>query len=317
MIYIACLPYFATGGTELLHQFCAELIKQGGEACILYHKAKNDPVAERFKKYKVPYITDVNKLNETDILVVPEVLTDLLYEWSGGRKVIWWLSVDFFFKSRYSKRNLYRKYILGKKFYNFDDGNVVHYVQSRYANDFLLKRKIQPKGYLSDYLGEEFIKDAVKVSNEKFNRNPIVLYNPKKGLKFTEKIIDLCPDIKFRAIENMSPAEVSSLMQTSVLYIDFGNHPGKDRIPREAAISGCCLIVGKQGSAVNSEDISIHESLKFDIGNQSLREAAERIRDVIVNPGYYNELLTEYRRKIVNEEYVFKIQVKKFLSDLE
>ena len=39
MIYIACLPAFATGGTELLHQFAAELIKNGAspdEIAVLY-----------------------------------------------------------------------------------------------------------------------------------------------------------------------------------------------------------------------------------------------------------------------------------------
>ena len=47
----------------------------------------------------------------------------------------------------------------------------------------------------------------------------------------------------------MTPEQVVDLMSESKVYIDFGNHPGKDRIPREAVINGCCVITGVRGSA--------------------------------------------------------------------
>lgn len=53
-------------------------------------------------------------------------------------------------------------------------------------------------------------------------------------------------------------------MSKSKVYIDFGNHPGKDRIPREAAISGCIVITGKRGAAAFAEDVCIPETYKFD-----------------------------------------------------
>jgi len=41
------------------------------------------------------------------------------------------------------------------------------------------------------------------------------------------------------------------------LYVDFGKHPGKDRMPREAAVHGCCIITGRRGAAGNPFDIPI------------------------------------------------------------
>ena len=52
-------------------------------------------------------------------------------------------------------------------------------------------------------------------------------------------------------------------MMESKVYIDFGNHLGKDRIPREVA-SGCCIITGKTGADKYKEDVYIGEKFKFD-----------------------------------------------------
>ncbi len=65
--------------------------------------------------------------------------------------------------------------------------------------------------------------------------------------------------------------------------LDFGNHPGKDRLPREAAIPGCCIITGKCGSSGNNIDIIIDaiktcldnypdEFKKFEIYRKSIQE---------------------------------------------
>lgn len=316
MIYIACLPAFATGGTELLHQFGAELLKNGVEASMLYHHAKGDPVAPRFKKYNVPYVLGIETVKPGDVLVAPEVLTDLLYEWKGIRKVVWWLSIDFFFRSRFSKRNLFRRLFLQKKFFNFNDTGVDHFVQSRYAFDFLSAKGIVPAGMLSDYLGDDFIQAAISAANAS-EKKPVVLFNPKKGIKYTRKLIALLPGVEFRAIENMTPAEVANLMQTSALYIDFGNHPGKDRIPREAAISGACVIVGKQGSATNAWDVPVPDMFKFDLDDAGLRSAVVRIQEIVEQPSKYQPMFDHYRNVIIAEKSIFQQQVVDFILKIK
>jgi hypothetical protein len=64
------------------------------------------------------------------------------------------------------------------------------------------------------------------------------------------------PKYKWIALENLTTIEMKKLIGKSKIYVDFGNHPGKDRIPREAAINA--------GSANNSIDLSINDEYKFE-----------------------------------------------------
>lgn len=85
----------------------------------------------------------------------------------------------------------------------------------------------------------------------------------KKGIKFTKKLIDKSIGIKWIPIENMTTQQVKSLLGNSKVYVDFGNHPGKDRFPREAAIMGCCVITGKRGVQSFIKTFLFQVSLNF------------------------------------------------------
>jgi hypothetical protein len=158
---------------------------------------------------------------------------------------------------------------------------------------------------LSDYLNNRFIESNF---DPKVKDN-IVVYYPTKGLFFTKKIIRLCPSIKFIAIQNMTRNEVISLLKRAKVYIDFGNHPGKDRIPREAAILGCCVIVAKRGSAKFAEDVPISEEYKFEDVNNNISNILYKIRDCLDN---YERRYSDFDnyRKVIRKE------PEKFVNDL-
>ena len=46
-------------------------------------------------------------------------------------------------------------------------------------------------------------------------------------------------------------------------YIDFGPHPGMDRLPREAALAGCIVITNREGAAAHDEDVPLPPEYKF------------------------------------------------------
>ncbi|KAL3809235.1 hypothetical protein ACHAXA_005283 [Cyclostephanos tholiformis] len=46
-------------------------------------------------------------------------------------------------------------------------------------------------------------------------------------------------------------------------YIDFGPHPGMDRLPREAALAGCIVITNREGAAAHDEDVPLPQEFKF------------------------------------------------------
>ena len=101
------------------------------------------------------------------------------------------------------------------------------------------------------------------------------------------------------------------------MYIDFGNHPGKDRFPREAAMCGCCVITGKRGSARYFEDVPVADEFKFDENNKSLEKIISKIRCCLDD--YENQVIKfeKYRDMIKGEYDVFQKDVKKIFIDGE
>lgn len=305
-IYITCPPQFATGGTELLHQLCFKLNKLGYNALMYYRgEFTEEPVSERFKKYNVGYVWEVPDKPE-NILIFPEVAPRMIYDFKHLTKVIWWMSVDNYFDGNTYKKRRIKKIIFGKKFFDIKnpDPKVYHFVQSEYARQFLSSHGVTKIFFLSDYLNKSFLENEYSYTSNK--RENKVLYNPKKGFEFVEKIMEAASDLSFVALENMTPDEIIHLTKTSKVYIDFGNHPGKDRFPREAAIGGCCIITGKKGSAKYYEDVPINEEYKYENDTRDIPLIISKIKDCFEN---YDKKISDfeyYRNFILNEESKFE-----------
>ena len=62
-----------------------------------------------------------------------------------------------------------------------------------------------------------------------------------------------------------------------MIYIDFGHHPDKERLPREAAIHGCIVITGLCGSAANSQDVPLPNYLKLNIHDLNFLETFKKL----------------------------------------
>jgi len=141
---------------------------------------------------------------------------------------------------------------------------------------------LKPLYYLPDcYVNIRFIEESYKLNLN--NKKNIVAYNPKKGLHFTKKIIKFAKDIVFVPIVKMTREEVINLLKESKVYIDFGHFPGLEKIPKEAAILGCCVITGKRGSAAFYEDVPIPDEYKFEDRDENIPKIVDKIRDCFDN----------------------------------
>lgn len=103
-------------------------------------------------------------------------------------------------------------------------------------------------------------------------------------------------------------------MSDAKLYIDFGNFPGKDRLPREAALNGCCIISGKNGASFFFEDLPIPSAFKFETKRKNIVKISAMIKKVLTN---YNELqqqFLDYRNIIMKEEDIFKQEIDSFFD---
>ncbi|MBT1165058.1 hypothetical protein JS534_10665 [Bifidobacterium felsineum] len=129
-------------------------------------------------------------------------------------------------------------------------------------------------------------------------------------------MMSLAPDLRWTPIINLSTLQVRDLLLRSKVYIDFGNHPGKDRFPREAAMCGACIITGKNGSAAFNDDLPIPSSYKFNNKKEEGKQIITCIKDCLTNYSEKNHDFDSYRVFIKNEERQFNADVAKIFLPL-
>lgn len=313
IVYIVAPANFATGGPESLHQLHYSLIKLGIKSFMYYvlPTDKPDPVHDRFKKYS-PLWTNVINDEEDNLLIVPEIYASLLLKYKRIRRSIYWLSVDNYFlsinrsRSEEFLKNMV-KFVLGKegRYSYFDNRKkfkaVIHLAQSYYALEFLKRKGVSKDLYfIHDYINDDFIKNGQEVDIDK--KENLVLYNPAKGLEFTQKLMASTPDITWVPLQNLNRMEVIGLLSKAKIYIDFGNHPGMDRFPREAALMMCCVITGRLGSAKFYQDIPIPEKYKYESIDENIEEIRKTIRCALENYSNAVAEFKDYREDIMNQE---------------
>lgn len=324
LIYVLSPAFFKTGGTELLHQYAYVLKSQGFNSFIVYDDATEEKnINPAFNKYVSEYknLEDIED-NENNIIVIPEVFTHYVRRFKHAQIVIWWESVDNYLKFISIKYHLERLdqnlknhvwFILNilkgtfkaAKYKSLRNDVKYHFVQSEYAEDFLLRNKIGNKDnifYVSDYINDLYLDKHPKTYEQK---EDFVCYNPAKGKAFTSKIIKRCPNIKFVPLVNMTNEQVFETLSKAKVYIDFGDHPGKDRFPREAAIMGCVVLTNKKGAAKFYKDIPIKDEYKFKHKTSSIKKIKLKLEDVLSNYQSRINDFESYQKMILGEKEVF------------
>ncbi len=341
VVYILAPANTFTGGPELLHQFAYhffKLFKVKTKMVYLPMDQKN-LVHKNFKKYKVAYSSSIID-HEDNILIIPEanMYLEFSMKFKKLKKILWWMSLDNYFgykfKYEYNKYlrslikipykliNIFNKivnYNFGiytehdylKFFYSFKSINTqkeltqisLHMAQSYYSLNFL-KKKFKNVKYLSDYQRDEIIK-----INKTKNKKNIICYSGKSN-KFIDKIIEYTnlPMLKLSGIKSNN---VIKILKSSKLFIDFGYHPGKDRLPREAVVLNNCIITNKKGSASNSIDIPIKKKYKFLETNNNLPKIEKTINKIIIE--YHKEIkhFKNYKKLVLKEKKKFLVDLKK------
>jgi hypothetical protein len=341
-IYVNCPDSGTSGGFELLHQLVYKLNEIEKNIAVIYYSNLPingvHPTPEIYMKYtKGEYVSNIEDEYES-VLILPEIFTNHINNYKNIRIVLWWMSVDNFFKSveiiNSRKKITYKDYIKGKKYFLYKLLNyinikpkdklfdpfeinilynkniILHTFQSEYARLFLEEKYLIPSLPLSDFLNSDFFNKEIDCQN----RNSVILYNPKKGLQITKSLMTLMPKFIWIPIEDLTSVEMKDMMLKSKIYVDFGNHPGKDRIPREAAINGCVVITNKKGSAQNLIDIPIGDEYKFENPIEEIEDLMNLVNDVFLNFDIHFGKFELYRQKIKNEEEEFNKEILNFYN---
>lgn len=316
--YVLCPVNQTTGGPEALHQLASALKLQGIEAYISYFDRNGKPVGcnvpSAYQIYDVAVAISVEDAKD-NLVVIPETATYLLEHYVSACRVIWWLSIDNYFVvcGSWIKRLLF--YVLRRKIF-FKFGifypNLIHVAQSYYATQRLSVLGVQKSYLLTDYLRDSFLENSDCSICQKEN---IVVYNPKKGIKTTKMIIknSVGIDLEWVPLINMTHDQVINLLKRAKIYIDFGEHPGRDRIPREAALCGCVVITGQRGSAANEIDLPIPQSYKFSDFSQ-YDAVCQMINDVLENFAEHHLAFEGYRNWVRQNKSHFFQEVKDLIN---
>lgn len=322
-LYIICAGGVRTDAAELCHRLCSRLVRLGVNAKLVYIPVANDfnpdePIPPAYKYFRVPYIYDVED-NAKNIVIVPETMTVFLYAFKNIRRVVWWLSVDNFFRDIALKTVAQFDKILTApmpKFFCFQkfDDDIEHWTQSEYAKQFLKvnsvpNERIYPIG---DYVSPTLMKlhDSVDFGKKKNT----VVFNAASDSKFISKLASMVPKANWLAIQDSQAVDAPKLLAEAKIYVDFSDHVSKDMMPRRAAILGCVVITGRRGAAANDVDINIPADFKFGESEDDIPKIAEKVKEILEDfQGAYDRQ-KDFRDKIFTEQDTFNRNVARTLG---
>lgn len=312
VIYIACPREMFSGGPELAHQLCFELNQLHQPAKMLYYTTTGQVTAwdvsdTVYARYQTDCALNHEEADQPDnILVIPETAIALYTDYTRCRIHIWWMSVDNYLEATTeSQQNSFETMVR-------NNPQILHFVQSQYAFDYCkytLNISQDRIHYLTDYINEAYLGELLPLPLHQ----DYIYYNPKKGLDIMEQLVNAYPDYHWVPIVNMNIEQIVKVLSVGKIYVDFGNHPGKDRIPREAASRGCCVLTNRQGAAANDKDIPIPDKYKFDNVLSQFSAIMQTIDNILQNyPDAFRDF-GRYRHQIRKERKQFQKEVENFL----
>lgn len=332
-IFVYCPSGVVTGGAELLHQLVHVLNENNKKAYIVYFalpgKEKTNIIPKDYQKYNIRLADKVEDSTE-NIIVFYEGIFDMVLSVKEAQLFLWWLSVDHFFLSseKYLSLSDFFKWnfkkgisvmikrlgqlLIKRKNYfrnnlslkDLQSRSALHGYQSEYAQNFLQNNGFSEMLSLKDFINDEFFEEKESIKKE-----DLILYNPKKGMEYTQKVINKYPQYKWVALQNMTRSEMISYLNKAKIYIDFGYHPGKDRIPREAVMSGACVLTNYKGSAAFFEDVPIDKKYKFNNTNENIVKIGHLIRNIMDDYDAHNLNFDFYRDRVKKEKKMFEKEV--------
>jgi hypothetical protein len=317
-VVILC-PEAVTGGPEALHQLAHAINTLGGNArlayfgqgsqieygptAILCRHSPNPAVSETYGAYNPVPLVEA-PLSEGTLVVAPEILPEALLGIPARNRAVWWLSVDnaIAYNPKLNEAG-YANALIG-------GSGLINFYQSDYARRFVERhggsRNVFP---LFDYINPQYLRSGPPQSPSQ--RQQIGLF-PQKGAMLASRFMSANSQLSFAAIQNMTREQVRQTLLNCSVYIDFGHHPGKDRVPREAAVSGAIVFLHERGAAANFHDHPLDRFYLFNEEDIDTGSLASRVKEAISNREHHRAMQQVYRQRIRLGFEEFMLQVRTF-----
>lgn len=317
-----------TGGPEALHQLVSTLRGLGQDAFLVPRPGTE--TAERVEAYSRYDAPEVTSIEDTvgNAVVTSEYVMNYLGRVKHATRFCWWLSIDNSPVFRDARKALglweseKERRIQQTKFRSLAQirsvrsafrgeslllRNVNHLTQSQYAWSYLYSRLDILSTMVSDFTPLATVQSVDKVPSSE--RGTTIAYNPKKAARITELLKEELPEAEYVPLTGMSSLEVAETLASSAIYLDLGYHPGKDRMPREAAMCGAVSLVARRGSGAFHADVPIPWEHKVSPNGNILNNAKEAIQRVFSEPEAHWAMQSAYRSQIEHEQETFVREV--------
>lgn len=317
-----------TGGPEALHQLVDALRSVGHDAALVPLPGTEavDRVAA-YERYDAPEIPRP-ATGPHDAIVVPEVWVPPRSLFGGATRICWWLSVDnspIFMDARRREhlrsgltvpaapplprrlRTPVRRLLVPVRARRLNDA--VHVAQSVYAQGLVEERWGGRVPLLSDYtvLGGS---PAPVANGARAEDVPTVAFNPAKGGDVVEEVRRLLTrPVHWLPITGMTPEQVADALSRSSVYLDLGHLPGKDRLPREAALSGAVTLLAGIGAGANRHDFPVPDEHRITAGPGLSRDAAATLSGVLDDLPRHWAAQAGFRAHVAGEQANFRREV--------
>lgn len=298
-ILCQCPGNLATGGTEGIHNLVRELDKHTPTK--VWYIGGSMP--EQFKEYNCDFVKDM-PIDFNGVVIFPEVWANKVVNpmFANCITVVNWQGVDVYnWAVAESERGIF-----------LQNPDTIHIANSQYATQYLRGLGIEPVR-IPDCLNDVFYHQY----EDTFNRVDEVLYNPVqvKMTLFQQQVMAKATTqlgIRFKPLEGYTTNEIIDTFRHSKLYIDFGVFSGRERLPREAVMCGCCILTSNKGTAGYYSDNTIPKEYKL----TDVDSAVEMIRHILTNYDNCKHSFDEYREALKTDRKLYPIQVRRLYDTL-
>lgn len=295
-----------TGGPEALYQLCHTLRKFGQDAYLIpWEGTENNKPVEIYEVYDAPI--DVSLASDT-LLIVPEVVPELIL--NSKKSVIWWLSVDYSPLTNFSQKPdssaLNSETILHSRVFweKFDSSDNANLCQSFYAQNYLKRTFNKESNMLTDYISRE------NLALNGDSKREFVTFS-QKGSQHFDIFKAMLPEFDCVRISGMTKIQTLSMLASSQLFIDLGHQPGRDRMPREAALQNAIVMLNAAGAGANYRDAPLSSDFKFKV--EDTENALKKIKNTLRQQSVFNDSQQFYKAWVESQQEVFEFEVWKLI----
>ncbi|CAN7356283.1 hypothetical protein LJR225_002140 [Phenylobacterium sp. LjRoot225] len=317
-VVIFC-PTGVTGGPEAIHQL-SHALNAIGVRCSLVHigptntvrvaggkliamEPPHPGVLQAYAEY-APQVPAEIPVDANTLLIFPEGLAWLQHRFVGCGVAVWWLSIDNFFRALGADddedADVVLRRVLGR-------ADLIHLHQSVYARDWLRERGVEQLYDLADYTSTAFTAAPARSPSP----SPAISYNGAKGSDLAADFFAANPQFDALPLRGYSRGELRAIFRARRIYVDFGHFPGKDRLPREAAVSGSVVFIHRHASGDCYDDFPLPDLFKFTREDALSGALASRLAAAQADPARHWAAQETFRDRVLWEKTQFYDQARR------